>query len=163
MAVAKELTSNSWILETNTGDKLGIVSYNTESEKYRIISESDNIEFDSMEQFEIMIDERIRIDAREITAVAFKDIDGWPISHETPLDVTHLPCGRITYKSSKRQDKLFYAGIWVIPDGGVRGLWATRTGLSLQVYDRLVSEGVEPRGPFKDKMEALFAAVQAGK
>lgn len=163
MATARELTSNSWLLETNTGDKLGIISYSTESETYRVITESDNIEFNSMEEFEILLNERINIIQREVTAAVFKDIDGWPIAHETPLDVVYLPDGRITYKSSKRREKLFYAGIWVIPDGGTRGLWCTKISLSEEVYDRCIQDNTPPVGPFKEKMEALFAAKQAAK
>lgn len=160
MAIAKELTPSAWILESNTGDKLGIISYNRETEKYRIISEDTNLEFNTMEEFEIMINERITFAVREQASAVFKDIDGYPIAHETPVDVTYLDNGRIAYLSSKRKTKRFYAGYWTIPNSAP-GTWYTKISLSEDLHDKIVSDGYTPIGPFKDKVEALFAAKQA--
>lgn len=160
MAIAKELTSNAWILETESGEKLGILSCNAETGIYQLISEDTNIQFDTMEQLEIAIDQRIKVQQREVASATFKEIDGYPVAHECPLDVEHLEDGRIAYRSSKRRQKRFFAGYWATPDSSPEQ-WYAKVSISEEVFDRFTADGYAPVGPFKDKVEALFAAKQA--
>lgn len=158
MAVAQELTQNSWILETKTGDKLGILSSNPETGKYTIISEDTEVSFDTFEELEIAINERVTVKQREYAAATFKDLEGYPIIHEAPVDVITTD-GIISYRNGEKRKKRFYAGYWVISDRRTT-MWYAKVSLSEEVYDSMVGDGVTPIGPFKDKVEALFIAKQ---
>lgn len=162
MAIARELTSNAWILETDSGEKLGILSSNAETNKYILISEDTEIQFDTMEELEIAINERVKIKHRETQATSFKDIDGYPVAHETLLEVEHMEDGRIAYQGSKRRTKRFYAGYWVYPInvGLANEQWFAKISISEDVFENFAKEGINLIGPFKDKVEAHFAAKQ---
>ncbi len=160
MAVANQLTNNAWILETNAGEKLGVMSLTEESGIYTITSTGTQVTFNSLEELEIAINERVTIKEREQTGVIFKDIEGYPIQHEAPEDIKTDVDGVISYSAGKRKRSRFLAGYWAVKGTEI---WYPKLGITETNRQQLIDEGFVPVGPFKDKVEASFAAKRANK
>lgn len=160
MAIASALTSNSWILETDAGEKLGVMSLNDETGQYTITSISTQVSFGTWEELEIAINERVKVKEREVTTAVFKDIEGYPIQHENPQDIQTDEDGVISYSSGKRKRSRHLAGYWAIKGTEI---WYTKMCITDNNRKQLIEEGFEPIGPFKDKVEASFAAKRANK
>src|SRR5574343_1023111 len=162
MAIAKELSMNSWILETNLEEKLGIISFNSENDSYVLISSDTKINFESFSELEGLLGEPVNVKNKETVQAQFKDIDGYPIQHEVVENIERD--GKLIVYESKRKGKKYYAGYWCIPNG-INNLtnWYSRISLSVDVYNQYLDIGIMPKGPYKEKVEALFGVKQGEK
>src|SRR5574343_1475570 len=146
MAILQELTTHSWIFKSNTNDKIGIVSYNDETEKYLLIAPGIDMEFESLKDLTSIINERLSIETREQTKVQNANIKGYPITHSAPIDIEDSD-GIISYCTTKSK-KVFYAGYWCTPAGeNALETWYTRISLSQDVYEKFKKMGITPLGP----------------
>lgn len=159
MANLQELTPNSWIFKSNTNDKIGIVSYNDETEKYLLIAPGIDIEFNSLDELTSIINETIKIEARENVKAQNLDINGYPIAHSSPTDI--VECSGVIRYNTQKSKKIFLAGYWCTPAGeNALDTWYARISLSQDVYDKFLNMGITPLGPYKGKTEALFGVKQ---
>lgn len=159
MAIAKEITQCSWLLETNKGDKLGIISFSVEKEKYFLISEDLQIEFESMGELAGMLGEHVTQETRKDIEAKYSTLEGWPIYHNVFYDVKTDDAGRVTYRASERSSVVFYAGYWVVPNTERTG-YIMRVSASTDMVEQAAADGFPARGPFNDKIQAKFTAKQ---
>lgn len=158
MAIAKELTHNSWILETDTGDKLGLMSKNDETSTYLLIAEDLSVTFSSFEELGTMIGSPVKEIQRQNLDHTHGEIMGFPICHALAHDPVEVD-GVVHYKSSAKGKKLFYAGYWVAQSPS-KDSYILRVSISEEVYKDNISAGFTPKGPYIDKIEAQFVAKQ---
>ncbi len=159
MAVANELTQSAWILETNTGDKLGIVSYNPETESYLLISSDMEVPFTTWDELGTLLGEKVKISARKLKQAEYNNLEGFAVFHETVTDVQKHDNGWISYKATERSKKRFYAGFWLTPNAE-RTAWLVRAAIQTSLYETFTNEGYDIVGPEMDKMELTFMAKQ---
>lgn len=159
MAVAKELTQYSWMLETDKGDKLGLISFSIEKDKYFLIGEDIQIEFESFGELAGMLGEHVTQESRKDIEIKYSAIEGWPIYHNVYLDVKTDEQGRVTYRASERSSVVFYAGYWVVPNPERTG-YIMRVSASTDMVEQAEADGFPARGPFNDKVQAKFTAKQ---
>jgi len=155
---AREITDNVWILEASTNERVGIINYNINGDKYTIISAESTLHVNSFSELEEIFNEKIIIKEKEIST-KLSEISGYPIQHETPLNIREEnSIIKYDYKS-----KTYYAGYWVTPRGNNQQNWYTRVGISSDIYNSYIEKNITPLGPFKEKMEAQFAVKQQEK
>ena len=70
MAIAKELTQQSWLLETDKGDKLGLISFNMDTDQYTLIAEDVFLPFSSFDELSTMLGDKVQTEERKEIAVA---------------------------------------------------------------------------------------------
>lgn len=159
MAIAKGLTDNSWILEAESGDKIGLISYNPETSKYLLIASDMEVAFDTMDELGHMIASTVTVRERKKLDTSFNELEGYAIFHETAIKVETNDNGWISYQPSERSRKRFYAGYWVTPNAE-RSAYIMRITLVDSSYKKMLDEGFEVHGPYKDKIQATFLAKQ---
>ena len=158
MAVAKELTTQSWLLETDKGDKLGLISFSSESDKYILIAEDIFLEFGTFDELSSMLGDKVKIEERKEIVVTYNTVEGFPVAHDTAIDV-ETDDGVTTYRSSERSAVRFYAGYWVIPMPDHASYYSKLSPSDSLIADAL-NNGCDVKGPFSDKIEATFTAKQ---
>ncbi len=158
MAIVKELTPQSWLLETDKGDKLGLVSFSMDTDQYTLIAEDVFLNFGTFEELSTLLGDKVKVEERKEIAVAYNIIEGLPVAHDTAIDVQTAD-GIVTYRSSEKSATRFFAGYWVIPSSD-RTRFSCRLSVSEDIMNLAIKEGYEPKGPFKDKIEAKFTAKQ---
>lgn len=159
MAIARRLTDNSWILENKFTEKIGILSLDTKTDKYQLITPTTIINAsDISEYFNICEDTIIQFEDRVLSSNDYNEIDGYPVSHEIVDNIEHV--GNIIKYTYKSKDKLYYAGYWCTPSGNNTETWYVRISLSEDIYNKYIQKGITPLGPYKDKMNALYGVKQ---
>ena len=112
----------------------------------------------SYQAFEAMGLDKVKVEERKEIAVAYNIIEGLPVAHDTAIDVQTAD-GIVTYRSSEKSATRFFAGYWVIPSSD-RTRFSCRLSVSEDIMNLAIKEGYEPKGPFKDKIEAKFTSKQ---
>ena len=161
MAILKELTSTSWILKSDSGDKLGLVGFM--DGEYNLVATNIKFNFKDILELETALNEKLTVQKKVNIEIQNNEIDGYPISHEAVTDHVYIE-GKIKYSpnTKNKSKKEYYAGIWATPNSETDlNTCYTRVSLSVDIYDKLRSSGIEPQGQFKDKMEANFACRQS--
>lgn len=153
---AREIADNVWILQTETNERIGIINYNIQKDEYSVISTDIELTFKSFDELGTLLNEKVKVLTKEQNVFKFKDINGYPIQHEQPTNISELP-DKIQYNN---KSKTYYAGYWCTPSGNNVAMWYVRVSISTDVYNSYVERGITPLGPFKDKMEALFGVKQ---
>lgn len=149
---ASVITDASWILSDNTGNKIGIMSYNAGKGTYLLVTPDMDIALDSFDELESILG-TIKVKERTTIKDVHKDLNGYSICHESAENVRVLESGLIKYTPAGKSKKDFYAGYWatISPEG----LWFRRVSLSVEMHEDLSkSNGVQ--GPYKDKFECQF-------
>lgn len=161
MSVLRKLTDYSFILETSTGEQLGIVvdysAGTTERTGIELFNPDGVFKFDTISELEELLGDTLRIQEKEETNqyVSSKEIDGYPVNDtDLIIDISSDPIsGYPTFRKSKRSKKVFIPGWWVVQTS--TGNYLTRLTLSLDIYNAR-KDTEEVFGPFKSFMEANY-------
>jgi hypothetical protein len=160
MAIARRLTDNSWILENKFAEKIGLLSFDNSTTKYQLITPTTMLyASDVSEYYGICEDTVIQFEERVQASVDYNDIDGYLVHHEITNNIEHCSNGIIKY-TYKSKDKIYFAGYWCTPTGTNTSTWYVRVSISEDVYNNYIQLGITPLGPFKDKLNALYAVKQ---
>ena len=157
MLHAAVLSDCSWILQDDKGNKMGIISYNANKEKYLLITEDIDIELGSMQELSEGLGQPVHFKERQAITEVHKDLFGYPTCHDIATDVEQLKNGIVQYMPGGKSKKLFYAGYWVVTDKSNN--WVYRLSLSKEMYNQSTSDG-KIHGPYKDRMQANFMVKQ---
>lgn len=165
MAVLKILTEYSFIVETTTGEKMGIlVNYDegtTERKGIEFFTSTGTLKFDSMAGLEELLGEKFTYAEIVITdsTNASKALGDYPINDtDTIIDILYDdPLGIGTFRKSSRSKKRFYPGWWLVRSEN--GLYLPRLTLSTDIYEeRNNTEALY--GPFKTYMDLTYTQKQ---
>lgn len=165
MAVLKILTDYSFIVETNIGEKIGIlINYDegtTENKGIEFFSPDGNIKFNSMDELENLLGEKFTYKDIEIkdSHSDTKSIDEYPVNDtDNIIDVQSDPLiGISTFRKSTRSKKRFYPGWWILKNES--GTYNPRCTLSVDIYNE--RNGTDSlHGPFKTFMEVTYTLKQ---
>lgn len=165
MAVLKILTQDSFIVETNSGEKMGIiVNYDegtTENTGIEFFSIDGNLKFSSMQELEDLLGEEFSYKEIEIQEnhTNTKAIEEYPVNDtDTVLDVQNDPVlGISTFRKSSRSKKRFYPGWWIVKNES--GAYNPRCTISVDIYNE--RNGTDSlHGPFKTFMEVTYTLKQ---
>ena len=161
MAILKKLTEYSYILETDTKEKIGIVvDYsNSGSEKSGIefFSTRGSITFDSIEALSKLIGDDIKMEEIKVQDNETKKfIDDYPINDTDSVhdvkDDDEL--NMKTFSKSKRSKKRFLPGWWIVSNTETN-ISTPRLTISKDTYGEK-ELGKTLHGPFKTYMEVTF-------
>lgn len=139
--IAKQLTSNTWLLTLDIGQHFSIVLKRND----QFLSFHDLTKlYDSLEQIAKERHERLIVKEIKKEIAFVNDINGYPVKHTAAL--FNIKQGKIpSYKIRESSNVEYAAGWWVIPfDGGIR------TSLSPKL-STLTETSI---GPFKTKFDA---------
>lgn len=161
MAILKKLTDYSFILETHTGEQLGIIiDYNagtTDQTGIELFNQDGIFKFNSMTELEETIGDTFEIQEKELTdyTSSTKEIEGFPVNDsDLIVDIRTDPItGYPTFRKSTRSKKQFIPGWWIVQTG--KGSYLPKLTLSLDIYNERKDTG-ELFGPYKTYMEANY-------
>ncbi|WNA15995.1 hypothetical protein XaC1_352 [Xanthomonas phage XaC1] len=162
MAILKKLTEYSYILETNTKEKIGIVVDYSQSSSDKsgieFFNAKGRLAFDSIDSLAGLIGDSIVYEEVQETSSTdnTKYIDEYPINdtdsvHDVKDDTEY---NMKTFSKSKRSKKRFLPGWWV-----VQSLDGTTTTARLTISVDTYKErelGKTLYGPFKTYMEVSY-------
>lgn len=165
MAVLKILTDYSFIVETNTGEKIGILvnhdESHTELKGVEFFTSDGVVRFDSIDELETLLGEKFtykEVEVRDESA-ASKFLGEYPVNDtDLVLDIQDDPTvGMSTFKKSARSKKRFYPGWWLVRTEA--GEYNPRCTISVDIYnERNSTEALY--GPYKTFMELNYALKQ---
>lgn len=161
MSTLKEITETSYILYSDNGDKLGLLFDYTQLENksgYELIfSDGNKTSFDTLGELETLLGSTITIEKTEIVIDnnnSTKMLDDYPINDtDNVYDVDNIENGIPSFKKSKRSQKRFYPGWWIIKSP--KGEYQPRLTISLDIYKEQSSTNTI-HGPYKTFMEVTY-------
>lgn len=165
MAILKILTEYSFIVETGTGEKMGIlVNYDegtTERTGIEFFTSDGILKFDNMSSLEELLGEKFTYQEIEVTdsTNASKALGDYPINDtDNIIDIQYDdPLGIGSFRKSARSKKRFYPGWWLVR--GENGTYLPRLTLSVDIYnERNNTEALY--GPFKTYMDVTYTLKQ---
>ncbi|AFC21717.1 hypothetical protein GAP32_267 [Cronobacter phage vB_CsaM_GAP32] len=165
MAILKILTEYSFIVETSTGEKMGIlVNYDegtTERTGIEFFTSDGALKFDSIKELEELLGEEFTYEEIEVTdsTNASKALGDYPINDtDNIIDIQYDdPLGIGSFRKSARSKKRFYPGWWLVR--GENGSYLPRLTLSVDIYnERNNTEALY--GPFKTYMDVTYTLKQ---
>lgn len=165
MAILKVLTDYSFIVETNTGEKMGIlVNYDegtTERTGIEFFNQDGSFKFDGMSDLQALLGEEFTYAEIEVTDATntSKALGDYPINDtDSIIDILNDdPLGIGTFKKSARSKKRFYPGWWLVRSES--GAYTPRLTLSVDIYnERNNTEALY--GPFKTYMDVSYTLKQ---
>ncbi|AQW88796.1 hypothetical protein pEaSNUABM50_00267 [Erwinia phage pEa_SNUABM_50] len=165
MAILKILTDYSFIVETNTGEKMGIlVNYDegtTERTGIEFFNSDGSFKFDSMSELQELLGEEFTYAEIEVTdsTNTSKGLGDYPINDTD--NITDIlfddPLGIGTFRKSARSKKRFYPGWWIVRSEN--GSYLPRLTISVDIYnERNNTEALY--GPFKSYMDVTYTLKQ---
>lgn len=161
MAILKILTECSYIVETEAGEKMGIlIDYNegiTEKTGVEFLNRDGKFEFDSIKDLESLLGLEFKYEEIEVkdNNATSKSLGEYPINDTDSItDILYDdPLGIGTFRKSTRSKKRFYPGWWLVR--AESGSYTPRLTLSVDIYNE--RNGTELLyGPFKTYMEVTF-------
>lgn len=165
MAVLTILTDYSFIVETNTGEKIGILvnhdeSY-TEQTGVEFFTSDCVVKFDSISELEELLGEKFQYKEVQKTEEEnnTKFIGEYPVNDtDLVIDIQDDPTvGMSTFRKSARSKKRFYPGWWIVRTEA--GEYNPRCTISVDIYNE--RNGTEAlHGPFKTFMELNYILKQ---
>ncbi|AUS02582.1 hypothetical protein NVP2275O_001, partial [Vibrio phage 2.275.O._10N.286.54.E11] len=161
MLTAAVITDCSWILEDSAGGKLGIISYNASNEKYILVTKDFDVELDTFDELASALDDTIVIRERKVVKDVHKDINGYPICHESAENIKDLGSNLYSYNPEGKMNKEFYAGYWVT--SSTEGRYSRRVSIPVDIYNELKESENRCYGPYSDVMEAKFMSKKLNK
>lgn len=165
MATLKILTEYSFIVVTNTGEKMGIlVNYDegtTEKTGIEFFTSDGSLKFKNINELEELLGEKFVYEEIEISdnTYATKSLGDYPINDtDTIIDIQYDdPLGIGTFRKSARSKKRFYPGWWLVRSEN--GSYLPRLTLSIDIYnERNNTEALY--GPFKTYMDVTYTLKQ---
>jgi hypothetical protein len=165
MAILKVLTEYSFIVETNTGEKMGIlVNYDegtTERTGLEFFTSTGILKFKTISELEELLNETFTYAEIVVTdsTNASKALGDYPINDtDTIIDILYDdPLGIGTFRKSTRSKKRFYPGWWLVRSEN--GTYLPRLTLSIDIYnERNNTEALY--GPFKTYMDLTYTQKQ---
>lgn len=165
MAILKILTEYSFIIETATGEKMGIlVDYDegtTERTGVEFFGPDGVLKFDSLSELESLLGEKFEYSEIEVTDanVSSKFLGEYPINDtDSIIDILYDdPLGIGTFRKSNRSKKRFYPGWWIVKTEA--GTYNPRLTMSVDIYnERNNTDALY--GPFKSYMEVTYNLKQ---
>ena len=165
MAILKILTEYSFIVETNTGEKMGIlVNYDegtTERKGLEFFTSTGVLKFNTISELETILNEPLTYAEIVVTdsTNASKALGDYPINDtDTIIDILYDdPLGIGTFRKSTRSKKRFYPGWWLVRSEN--GSYLPRLTLSIDIYnERNNTEALY--GPFKNYMDLTYTQKQ---
>jgi len=165
MAILKILTEYSFIVETNTGDKMGIlVNYDegtTERTGIEFFTSEGALKFSNIKELEEALGEEFTYAEIEVTdsTNTSKALGEYPINDtDNIIDIQNDdPLGIGSFRKSQRSKKRFYPGWWLVR--GENGTYLPRLTLSVDIYnERNNTEALY--GPFKSYMDVTYTLKQ---
>lgn len=165
MAILKVLTEYSFIVETNTGEKMGIlVNYDegtTERTGLEFFTSTGILKFNTISELEELLNETFTYAEIVVTdsTNASKALGDYPINDtDTIIDILYDdPLGIGTFRKSTRSKKRFYPGWWLVRSEN--GTYLPRLTLSIDIYnERNNTEALY--GPFKTYMDLTYTQKQ---
>ncbi|EBS4516370.1 hypothetical protein DQT32_02935 [Salmonella enterica subsp. enterica serovar Braenderup] len=165
MANLKILTDYSFIVETKTGEKMGIlVNYDegtTEKTGIEFFTGDGTFKFDSLSELETLLGEEFTYSEVEVTDATntSKALGDYPINDtDSIVDIQYDdPLGIGTFRKSNRSKKRFYPGWWVVRTES--GSYLPRLTISVDIYnERNNTEALF--GPYKSYMDVTYMLKQ---
>lgn len=165
MAILKILTDYSYIVETDAGEKIGVlVDYNagtTERSGIEFFGVDGSFQFDTIEELEAVFSEKFKYEVVEQKDknTSSKSIGEYPINDtDTITDILYDdPLGIGTFRKSQRSKKRFYPGWWLVRTES--GAYLPRLTLSVDIHEeRKDTDALH--GPFKTYMEVTYTLKQ---
>ncbi|SOK58543.1 hypothetical protein [Yersinia phage fHe-Yen9-04] len=165
MAILKILTDYSFIVETVSGEKIGIlVNYDegtTERTGIEFFNADGSFKLDSISQLQDLLGEEFTYAEIEVTdsTNTSKSLGDYPINDtDTITDILYDdPLGIGTFKKSSRSKKRFYPGWWLVRSEN--GTYLPRLTISVDIYnERNNTEALY--GPFKTYMDVTYTLKQ---
>ncbi len=165
MAVLKKLTDYSFIVETETQEKLGIMVNYDEGTSERtgidFFTSTSRLSFSTVAELEKVLGEPLTYKESETTdsTDVSKALGDYPINdtdtiHDIQFDD---PLGIGTFRKSNRSKKRFYPGWWLVK--GENGTYSSRLTLSVDIYnERNNTDALY--GPFKTYMDVTYTLKQ---
>lgn len=161
MAILRKLTEYSFILETDTKEKIGIVvdysSSSSEKTGIEFFSTRGRIAFDSMNALAELIGDKIQMEEVKVQdSESKKFIDDFPINetdsvHDVQEDAEY---NMKTFSKSKRSKKRFLPGWWIVYNAETSTA-TPRLTISVDTHkEKELNKTLY--GPFKTYMEVTF-------
>lgn len=158
MVILKILTQYSFIVETETSEKIGIlVNYDegtTEKTGIEFFNSDGIFKFNNIKELEDLLGEEFVYSEIEITDMTntSKALGEYPINEtDNIIDILYDdPLGIGTFRKSTRSKKRFYPGWWIVKTDN--GNYQPRLTISIDIYnEKNNSESLF--GPFKTYMD----------
>lgn len=165
MAVLTILTDYSFIVETNTGEKIGILvnhdESHTELKGVEFFTPDGVVQFNSLSELEDLLGEKFTYKEvqKNDEETNTKFIGEYPVNDtDSVIDIQDDPVvGLSTFRKSTRSKKRFYPGWWLVRTEA--GEYLPRCSISVDIYtERNSTDALH--GPFKTYMELNYKLKQ---
>ena len=162
MAVLKILTDYAFIVETNQGEKIGVLINHDEDSTpqtgIEFLSPDGSLTFSTIQELEEIFGEAFTYKEVEVkdSTTSSKSIGDYPVNDTDSIFDVQLDesTGMNTFSKSKRSKKRFYPGWWLVRTEA--GSYNPRMTISTDIYDeRNSTEALY--GPYKTYMEVTYA------
>lgn len=165
MAILKILTDYSYIVETNTGEKMGIlVNYDegtTERTGIEFFNSDGSFKFDNISALEDLLGEEFTYSEINVTdsTNTSKELGDYPINNtDNIIDILFDdPLGIGTFRKSERSKKRFYPGWWIVRNDN--DSYLPRLTISVAIYNERNNTD-KLYGPFKSYMDVTHTLKQ---
>lgn len=156
MAILKKLTDYSYIAETDSSEKIGILIDHdrspTEYKGVEFFTADGVLKFDSLNELEELLGTPFKYEEVQVKDTNTKFIGDYPVNEtDNVYDVQETDSGLCTFKKSQKSKKRFYPGWWLVKTEA--GTYNPRCTISTDTFDE---HKEDIYGPYKTFMELTY-------
>lgn len=156
MAILKRLTDYSFIAETDSSEKIGIlIDHDKSTTEYTGIEffTSDGVlKFDSITELEQLLGTPFKYEEVKVKDTNTKFVGEYPVNDtDSVYDIQDDETGISTFKKSEKSKKRFYPGWWLVK--AESGSYNPRCTISTDTYNEHKDDIY---GPYKTFMELTY-------